>query len=390
MAANVKAANFNKNNLAINDHYNLEGLYVLSVIASIMLAGFAEAANKCDKYKDNNPLCIPSDEVIYRPMVGGVGRELAEVDKRLVESATHAMDTSNTAMLGTFMNLVQAVNGKLFTIVENTSKALAGIKNIPQLKQDITGFFDENKEVIKQMTRDPVVQAALREWVEEMGVLNIQLVDMAKPTIDRLITEIVDATNDAAVKATQGIISTSFNIAEAAIAEIPVAGGIIDLVLDFMRGFNSATQAAGPIVEFSTEAFFTALRTVFTTLAIVKEKSEDIQRAANKVQGAVENIGQAVRLPVLENFEQKGKQAGQDYVNSLMPKVENAAVKALEKPVSVGGAKNRVTATHRTTAKHRATAKKRANVQKRIKHVTRRLRKTLQAFMRRTKNYRMI
>ena len=79
MAANVKATNFNKKNLAINDHYNLEGLYVLSVIASIMLAGFAEAANKCDKYKDNDPLCIPSEEVIYRPTVrGGGGRDLVQ------------------------------------------------------------------------------------------------------------------------------------------------------------------------------------------------------------------------------------------------------------------------------------------------------------------------
>jgi hypothetical protein len=371
-AENVKATNFNKKNLAINDHYNLDGLYVLSLIASIMLAGFAEAANKCDKYKDNNPLCIPTEEVIYRPTVRGGGRALDDVDKRLVESATHSMDTSNTALLGTFMNLVQAVNGKLFTIVENTSKALAGIKNVPQLKQDITGFFDENKEVIKQMTRDPAVQAALREWVEEMGVLNIQLVDMAKPTIDRLITEIVDATNDAAVKATQGIISTSFNIVEAAIAEIPVAGGVIDLVLDFMRGFNAATQAAGPIVEFSTEAFFTALRTVFTTLAIVKEKSEDIQRAVNKVQGAVnEGIAAtgAATGAVLDNFEQKGKEAGEKYVNTVLAKVPT-----IEKNVMAKGGGH---------VKHRA------SIQKRIKQVTKRLRRTIQTFMRKTKKYRL-
>jgi hypothetical protein len=376
MAANINTAKSNKQNVA-GDHYNLDGLYVLSVIASIMLAGFAEAANKCDKYKDNNPLCIPTEEVIYRPTVRGGGRELDEVDKRLVESATHSMDTGNTALFGTFMNLVQAVNGKLFTIVENTSKAVAGIKNAPQLKQDITGFFDENKEVIKQMTRDPVVQAALREWVEEMGVLNIQLVDMAKPTIDRLITELVDATNSAAVKATQGIISTTFNIVEAAIAEIPVAGGIIDLVLDFMRGFNAATQAAGPIVEFSTEAFFTALRTVFTTLAIVKEKSEDIQRAVNKVQGAVnEGIAAsgaasgAATAAVLDNFEQKGKEAGEEYVNRVLAKVPT-----VEKSVMAKGGGAHV--------KHRA------SIQKRIKQVTKRLRRTIQTFMRKTKKYRL-
>jgi hypothetical protein len=227
------------------------------------------------------------------------------------------------------------------------------------------------------MTRDPVVQAALREWVEEMGVLNIQLVDMAKPTIDRLITELVDATNSAAVKATQGIISTTFNIVEAAIAEIPVAGGIIDLVLDFMRGFNAATQAAGPIVEFSTEAFFTALRTVFTTLAIVKEKSEDIQRAVNKVQGAVnEGIAAsgaasgAATAAVLDNFEQKGKEAGEEYVNRVLAKVPT-----VEKSVMAKGGGAHV--------KHRA------SIQKRIKQVTKRLRRTIQTFMRKTKKYRL-
>ena len=381
---------------ADGDHYNLEWLYVLSVISSIILGGFAESLNKCDTHKGNNPLCIPPEEVIHRRLKGG-GGTLDPINKYLDMAMNASTPSGDMSALGKFMNLVQMINNKFLTIFENTSKVLLGVKtaaNNPQMKEEIIAFLDENKELIKKMTRDEEVQAALREWVEEMGVLNIQLMDMAKPIIDRLSSEIVASINEAAVKATQGIISTSFNVVEAGIGEIPVAGGIFDVVLDFMRGFNSAMQAAGPIVEFSTEAFFRALRTIFTTFAIVNEKSSDIQRAVYRVEGALKSIS-------IENLEEQGRQAGKDYLNSVLPQVKLPEVKLPE--VTKGPEVKLPKATEpedtSTSAEEEKESdaskgggqvkKKRANIQKRIKHVTHRLRKTIRKFMRKTKKYRL-
>ena len=415
MAANVKTGNFNKKDLADGsdtykaatgntykaaagntykangEHYNLDWLYVVSIISSIILAGFAEALNKCDTHKGNNPLCIPPEEVIHRRLKGG--GVLDPINKYIEQSrdaSFRATQSGDMSALGKFMNLVQMVNNNFLTIFENTSKVLLGVKtsaNDPHIKQEIIAFLDENKEFIKQMTRDAEVQAALREWVEEMGVLNIQLMDMAKPIFDHLTSEFVSSINEASVKATQGIISTSFNIVEAGIGEIPVAGGIFDIVLDFMRGFNSAMQAAGPIVEFSTEAFFRTLRTIFASFAIVNEKSTDIQQAVNKVEGAMNNMN-------IENFEEKGRQAGKDYLSSVLPEVKLPEVKGLEvkgpevKLPEVSAEKDSGASSGASSGGGQV-KKSRANIQKRIKHITHRLKKTIRKFVRKPKKYRL-
>jgi len=416
MTSTNNRANFNKKNLA-SDHYNLDGIYILSMVSSIILAGFAEAVNKCDKYKDNNPLCIPPDEVIYHRRLQMGGRELDAVDERLADSVNKKTQPIGTSTVGKFMDLAQAVNGKLLNVFENTSKTLLDVKNVannPNINLDITNFLDQNKELIKQMTRDPVVQAALREWIEEMGILNIQLLDMAKPNIDLLIGKTVETFNDAAAKATRGIMSTGLNLLEAFLGEIPVAGGVMDIVIAFMRGFNSAMHASAPVVEFSTEAFFRAVKTVFTTFAIVKEKGEDIQRAAYKVKGAVDNINESMSsAAILDNFEKKGREAGEDYVSSVLdnlPKVptvdpgkslNSLADKELEERFAKLKEKDEdkeLEEENKKDTKKKATpvskkgggyVKHRANIQKRIKHVTHRLKKTIRTFMRRTKKHKI-
>ena len=45
-----------------------------------------------------------------------------------------------------------------------------------------------------------------------------------------------------------GAINTGLNFTEAALGEIPVMGGIIALVMAFMRGMNAAMLAAAPAV----------------------------------------------------------------------------------------------------------------------------------------------
>jgi hypothetical protein len=306
MTSTITPTNNNQMNNLANAHYNLNGVYELTMISSIILAGFAEAAYKCMMNKDNgnNPLCIAPEDIIYnKKMLGGQrqrqvqkgGATLDNVNKRLIGNVIESANidnATNSIMSGKFLNLFQAVNGKLFTLAENATNALIGINSLSSadIEKNITDFFLENKELLKKMTRDPEVQTALRDWVEEVGILNIQLLDMAKPTIDRLVSKSVETISDAGVQAARGVMSTTFNILEALIAEIPVAGGIADIIFAFMRGFNSAMQASAPIVEFSTEAFFRALKTAFTTLTILKTKGADIERAAMKVQGVVDNI----------------------------------------------------------------------------------------------------
>ena len=419
-----------------NDHYNLDGLYELTLIASIILAGIAGAANKCSEYKGTGtgtPLCIPSGDVIRRglPRQNG-GANLDEVNKHLVANATMNSATPGGSHL--FTNLAQTITGKLYNLVENSARKILGtqtLANNADIEKNLTDFLVQNAALIRQLTRDPDIQEALRKWVEEVGILNIQLMDMAKPTIDRLVNKATETINEASTKVARGIMSTGLNFLEAFIGEIPVAGGIIDIIIAFMRGFNSAMQASAPVVEFSTEAFFKALKTAFVTVDILKTKSEDIANAALNVQGAVqgavqggvENIMTNVKLPempvpskVLENFEQKGKEAGEAYVNTALAKLpavpmtvpsasNTSASNTIASNTSASNTSASNTSASNTSAEDLALeerfkklksaelpkkelpkklpvpVRKGGSIAKRIKHVTQRLRKTINGFM---------
>jgi uncharacterized protein YjgD (DUF1641 family) len=426
--ANNNNKNKNKNVVSVKpimdadiDHFNLDGIYELAMIISLLLAGIAGAADKCDKYK-GNPLCVPPGERIVRksqpsaPVVlkgGALDDETTQEVTNLVNSLLTEQRSKETparlaqkvieqvaenvtpgasaksAFFGKFMNLVRTVNGKIFNVVGNASKKVMSIFGFQgnlsneDMEKSIKNFLVQNKELIKKMTRDPEVQQALREWMEEVGVINIQLIDMAKPTIDRIVNKSLQTLNNVATTASKGIIVTSMNVLEGVIGEIPVAGGIIAIIMAFIRGFNTAMLAAAPGVEFSSEAFFTAVKTAFSTVNIFKNAGSALRQASANVKGAVENLAADAQGPVpapvlapvlapvpskedLALLEQAGKQTGEEYIKNAEKEASDEKEGAVKEDEAA--------------AEGEAVKGGRANIRRRIKHVTRRLQNTLNSF----------
>ena len=409
-----------------NDHYNLDGIYELTMLSSVILHGIAEAANKCEKYQ-GNPLCVAPNQIRQNQIKQSVGgakekeeeEELlkqtirqqvneileqqrakqtpANLAQQVVEQVAENVNpgaNKKSAILGKFMNVVRTINGKIFNVIGNASKKALeafGFKRASsneEMEKNITSFLQQNKTLIKKMTRDPQVQLALREWIEEVGIINIQLIDMAKPTIDRLVNKILQTMNSIADKSTRGIISTSLNVLEALIGEIPIAGGIIALIIAFLRGFNTAMLAAAPSVEFSSEVFFSAVKSAFSTVNIFKKAGSALTQASLNVKGAVANLGSPIEnenesARAIESARanesarasnidinkvgEAGVLAGETYTTLMAKKSEEeneeeAADIEGEPLEKIGG------------------GKRREIIRKRIRHVTRRLQNTLRSF----------
>jgi hypothetical protein len=219
----------------------------------------------------------------------------------------------------------------------------------------------------------------------------------------------VDSLKQIGTKSGRGIMNTSLNILEALVGEIPIAGGIIALIIAFMRGFNAAMLAAAPGVQFSTETFMRAFNTALQMAQVFNTQQNNLLQKTQQVKTAVDglkmnnnmgvkipdigvkipdigvkmNNNMGVKIPDMgvkipdmgvkipdigvkipntsdiRNFENAGRKEGEKYLQQQALGALSLGNNNAKAPVKKGG----------------------ANVRKRIQHLTRRLKKTIHSFV---------
>jgi hypothetical protein len=208
--------------------------------------------------------------------------------------------------------------------------------------------------------------------------------------LNLMIDEALETLSEAGSRAATGVINLGLNLTEAAIGEIPVAGGIIDIVLAIIRGVNQGFRAASPTIQFGLEAAGTGYNTANKVIGIVnegKQRVEDAAQSLQKLTDKFKNIGKLGET-TLNNVTAIGKQMGQTFIEGA---VQGAAIDAsLQNQVDMLKAPNvptgqliipKTTIPVATTANANAIgggAKK--QIKKRINKITQRLKNTLYKF----------
>jgi hypothetical protein len=383
-------------------------LYSLSIITSIILAGVSEAVKKCEMFP-GPPLCIQQGGGPKAPI--NAPTQQAPIKAPIGQQQQAEI---NSKWLNTFMNLAGIINDKFHNVFENVSiSALDNVEHFilgdlgnKQLDKGILDQLQNKTMILGRMTRDPQVQQALKDIAEELSILGIQMLDTMKPTIDRLTDRSIETLNRIATRGAKSIMNTGMNIIEALLGEIPVAGGIIALVMAFLRGFNAAMLTSAPGIEFSTEAFFTAFNTSIKMLQDFLKVQSRLTQQANAVRTAVQNIIPSSKD--ITDFANKGQELGNAYAKNALNSAKTLS-SAIERPLddlnnSLTSVKNPLTSVKNplssvknplnsvknpiSSVKNPLTNKKlkkkqdggRANVQRRIQHITKRLKNTINRF----------
>ena len=300
-------------------------IYALSIITSVILAGVSEAAIKCEKFK-GPPLCIQQGGATRQGSVQRQGQGPAQGQRQgpaqgqqQQQGPGQMQPEINSIWLNSFMNLVGVINDKLNNIFENVSinaintveKYTIGDLGTKQLDKKLLEELQIKSMILGKMTRDPEVQKAMKDMAEELSIISIQMLDTMKPAIDRLTDRAIDTLNRTTSKGSKAIMNTGMNIIEALLGEIPVAGGIIALVMAFMRGFNMAMLTAAPGVELSTDEFFTALHTSIKMAQDFVQSQKKINNDINALKTSIENI--IPSASDINAFANKGQELGNAY-----------------------------------------------------------------------------
>jgi hypothetical protein len=227
-------------------------LHILSGVFKTLTSIFGGSSEGITRCIDNPgpPICVESRET---PQSGG-------------------QDISNSALADKTQLLFYNLANKIMPVFERVVFGPGG-GNLQEAKLNL----DKKLKLLEDMTNDPEMQEALRKWAENYAVLGVQTIDAIRPSIDMVTDEAWGTLSEVSSRSAVGAINTGLNFTEAALGEIPIMGGVIALVMAFMRGMNSAMLAAAPAVQSGVEVSGSLSKTLPEVAKGVKDGVATIQ-----------------------------------------------------------------------------------------------------------------
>lgn len=280
----------------------------VSKILSSMLYGVVDATNAYA----NSSGTANSSATSRKPLKGGIGKEDIEVT---ISEQPESSLAINAVEKGTeyVMKAIATVADSFAPIVEEMIFGDLANKSWAEVAPNINRIMKQKTENLDLIIQNPEFLEALRELTRAYTTVGIELMDILKPSLEQIIDEGISMLSDAGTKGVSGLINTGFNIGEAAIAEIPVAGGIIELIIAFIRGFNQAMIAAAPVVQFGTESVGTAIKNANEAWSVVEQGKQKIDEASAKLQEL-----QQMPSQMLKQYEEKGRKLGESTLQNVI------------------------------------------------------------------------
>lgn len=173
--------------------------------------------------------------------------------------------------------------------------AFGNLADVPY--QEIAPELQKNKQLIEFIMNDPITKQAFKELIKTYIDFLIELYKLNEAEINQLQDTFWEGINEFARRSGTGLSNSALNFIETALAEIPVVGGIIDLVISIMRGFNHFMLASSPIIEQSLKGAATAQKMRNDVNEFFSNNSEKLQQSMDKFNMASQGLNQRLSEP---------------------------------------------------------------------------------------------
>ena len=129
------------------------------------------------------------------------------------------------------------------------------------------------------------VKQELQQLISAIINLNVDILsDMSGP-VETMITKALEILTNVGEKTGRGIMSFIINVAMSAVGEIPVVGGMIDLITSILRGINSGLQTGAPIANAITSGLVTSILTLKQVFKGLSKINDETKVGANITSG---------------------------------------------------------------------------------------------------------
>lgn len=392
----------NKNDFSMQKNI----VYAFSVFITSILTGILNAVNnkKITLQKGGGPVSATpvsaratSLSARATPVSAtSLSARTTPVSPTTLTSASPAIFSKNeqstqSGWLHSFFQVVDKINTALINSVNNI--AIKTVDNIVEHtlgdlgvnpKQTILDKLNNGTTIILQMANDPEVQKALTGLSQQLTSMTLQTMSTVQPQINEILEKALTTLNQTADKSAKGLMDSGMNFVTSLIGNIPVYGGIVSLVMAFLRGFNDAAYAGSPGVELSVDSFITAFNTVLKMIQDFNSEAQTLVANVGAVTSAVKGLsasGKALPSSVTE-FASKGSVLAQQSSLANIPQVPVPKVPVPQVSLSEVTALPKVPVAIESAFKRQNGG---AKLRKKINHITRRLKRTINRFMKNKK-----
>ena len=192
-----------------------------------------------------------------------------------------------------FKNLVEGINQSILNLANNAESFASngilnfipwlGNPNIIQRSSIKKELFDRTTQINAIMNSD--VKQELQQLISAIINLNVDILsDMSGP-VETMITKALEILTNVGEKTGRGIMSFIINVAMSAVGEIPVVGGMIDLITSILRGINSGLQTGAPIANAITSGLVTSILTLKQVFKGLSKINDETKVGANITSG---------------------------------------------------------------------------------------------------------
>lgn len=224
---------------------------------------------------------------------------------------TPSMEQSINDSVGRFFNSKEQVGDKLVKIILSLINTGVDMgmsltlgtnitgKNINEVKSELL-----NKLVlIKELSKDPLIQEKVAEASKELVTLGLDTIENVEKPLNDIIDMLLKMISETTNKAVKGSLETARGIAQSALAEVPIVGGVVDLMLTAGIAFNRV----GELVFDTTGNVLESSQKIGNVAKSVYNNTQKAYDTYNDVKTNIENRIQTIRN-VETNLQKRSNQ----------------------------------------------------------------------------------
>lgn len=229
-----------------------------------------------------------------KKMQGGLnpppGRGIGLTEKDLPLMMT-GMDTAGGRILEIVEAVIKAAVGGADEGLKGIVEGIVG--DLPDKPWDevaplLKAELERNRQFAQNFLDDDEMKEAVKKLVETYVEAAIEAHRLSEPAINEMVEEFWETADQVATRSTVGISNTAMNVGEAALGEIPVIGGAIDLAFAAARGFNHLSKAIAPLMEKGPKMLETGTETYAKARDTYEKYGPRLKEEADRVKALSE------------------------------------------------------------------------------------------------------
>ena len=226
---------------------------------------------------------------------------LPETQQQMESQAIDAMISSQMMMGKTiFKKIVQVSSNIVERIIDYTT---GGILNKPpaELAGETNKIILVLSMVLKDLSTDEKQIQAMKDISEALTKTFLDVMDVIAPTIKQIVGKTFDNISSIGMQGASGSMRVFISMSKAAISEIPIVGGIINLILAFGESFNvfskilSTLMTRGSHMSNDVVSAFMQARAKFEeSFAKHKQDINKVRATINTLSNPTQSIGKTI------------------------------------------------------------------------------------------------